>query len=52
MYFELLDEGLLCYTIASIKTPSFADSVMDVPSAIQKRLDVIEGWIEDGVEKR
>jgi hypothetical protein len=50
MYFELLTEGLLCYTVAGIKVPSFADSVLNVPSAIQKRLDVIEGWIEDGVE--
>jgi hypothetical protein len=49
MYFEVLDEGLLVYDIAGITAPSFAQDMVDVPSAIRKRLNVIDGWILDGL---
>jgi hypothetical protein len=47
MYFEMLDEGLLMYCVTGVRVPSFAASMIHVPSAIEKRLAVIHGWILD-----
>jgi hypothetical protein len=51
MYFERIDEGLLFYRVSGIAVSDFADKAADIPSAIQKRLDVISDWIIDGVTK-
>jgi hypothetical protein len=50
-YFEPLHEGLLVYTISGADVSDFIASKIDIPSAIQKRLDVIFAWMSDGIRK-
>ncbi|MDR0568112.1 MAG: hypothetical protein LBG87_02775 [Spirochaetaceae bacterium] len=49
LYFEILAEGVLLYGIAGADVSDFAASQIDMPSAIQKRLDVIIQWVVDGI---
>ncbi|MDR1636629.1 MAG: hypothetical protein LBR93_04760 [Treponema sp.] len=48
-YFEPLREGLLIYSISGAAVSDFIASRIDIPSAIQKRLDVIFSWMNDGI---
>jgi hypothetical protein len=48
-YFEPLREGLLIYSISGADVSDFIASKIDIPSAIQKRLDVIFSWMTDGI---
>jgi hypothetical protein len=48
-YFEPLREGLLIYSISGADVSDFIASKIDIPSAIQKRLDVIFSWMHDGI---
>jgi hypothetical protein len=48
-YFEPLREGILIYCISGADVSGFIASQIDVPSAIQKRLDVILSWMNDGI---
>jgi hypothetical protein len=48
-YFEPLREGLLIYSISGADVSDFIASKIDIPSAIQKRLDVIFSWMNDGI---
>jgi len=50
-YFEPLHEGLLVYTVSGADVSDFIASKIDIPSAIQKRLDVIFAWMSDGIRK-
>jgi hypothetical protein len=49
MYIEPLAEGILLYSIAGADVSDFVASQIDIPSAIQKRLEVIIGWVVDGL---
>jgi hypothetical protein len=49
MYFEILDEGLLFYSVAGISVSPLAASLIDVESAMEKRLQVISLWVIDGL---
>jgi hypothetical protein len=49
MYIEPLAEGILVYSIAGADVSDFVASQIDIPSAIQKRLEVIIGWVIDGL---
>ncbi|MDR0408781.1 MAG: hypothetical protein LBH18_00055 [Spirochaetaceae bacterium] len=49
LYIEAVDEGVLIYGLTSVKTADFADKRADIPSAIQKRLDVIYKWIDSNI---
>ncbi|MDR2375908.1 MAG: hypothetical protein LBD96_05655 [Treponema sp.] len=51
-YFEPLTEGILVYCLSGAKVSDFLASRVDIPSAIQKRLDVILGWVIDCVSGR
>jgi hypothetical protein len=51
-YFEPLEEGVLIYGISGVEVSGFVASRVDIPSAIQKRLEVILGWAADGVSGR
>jgi hypothetical protein len=46
-YIEPLSDGLLVYAAASAGVSDFIASRIHIPSAIQKRLDVIMGWFTD-----
>jgi hypothetical protein len=48
-YFEPLREGLLVYSISGADVSDFIASKIDIPSAVQKRLDVIFSWMNDGI---
>jgi hypothetical protein len=49
LYIEPISEGLLIYSIAGADVSDFVASMIDIPSAIQKRLEVIIGWLVDGI---
>ncbi|MDR2177991.1 MAG: hypothetical protein LBP20_08135 [Treponema sp.] len=51
-YFEPLAEGVLVYCLSGAKVSDFIASQVDMPSAIQKRLEVILGWVIDCVSGR
>jgi hypothetical protein len=48
-HFEPTREGILVYSISGAKFSNFIAQRVDVPSAIQKRLEVILSWVIDGV---
>ncbi|MDR0568451.1 MAG: hypothetical protein LBG87_04530 [Spirochaetaceae bacterium] len=49
LYFELIREGVLVYGVAGADVSDFVASHVDIPSAIQKRLDVIVQWVIEGI---
>jgi hypothetical protein len=51
-YFEPLTEGILIYCLSGAEVSDFAASKVHIPSAIQKRLEVILSWVVDGVNGR
>jgi hypothetical protein len=51
-YFEPVREGILVYGISGAKVSGFITAMTDMPSAIQKRLEVILSWAIDGVSGR
>jgi hypothetical protein len=50
LYIEPLNEGVLIYGLSCVAAANFADKQVDIPSAIQKRLDVIYKWISDNIK--
>jgi hypothetical protein len=51
-HFEPVQEGILVYSISGAKVSNFIALRVDIPSAIQKRLEVILSWVIDGVSGR
>ena len=51
LYFEIIDEGIMVYSIAGAEVSDFVASRIDMPSAISKRLAVIISWVTDGLKK-
>lgn len=49
-YFEPLVEGVLIYCVAGADVSSFVASKVDMPSAVEKRMGVILGWMIDGIK--
>jgi hypothetical protein len=49
LYIEPLAEGVLIYSASGADVSDFIASKIDIPSAIRKRLEVITGWISDGI---
>ncbi|MHC6202724.1 DUF6675 family protein [Breznakiellaceae bacterium SP9] len=49
-YFEPLAEGVLIYCVAGADVSSFVASKIDMPSAVEKRMEVILGWMIDGIK--
>lgn len=50
LYIEPLAEGMLVYSMAGAGASDFIASMVDIPSAISKRLAVFIGWIGDGIK--
>jgi hypothetical protein len=50
LYIESLNEGVLIYGLSCVTAANFADKQVDIPSAIQKRLDVIYEWIGGNIK--
>jgi len=51
-YFEPIDSGTLIYCLSGATVSDFVSSRMNMPSAIQKRIAVILGWVIDGLSGR
>lgn len=49
VYLEPIEEGILVYCIAGIKLSGFVERMIDVPSALKKRLDVLIEWALTGL---
>jgi hypothetical protein len=52
IYLEPLAEGTLVYCVACIRVPAFVDRMIDMPSALKKRLDVLTEWALAGLNAR
>ena len=50
-YIEPVAEGIAIYGIIGARTSDFIENYVDVPSAIIKRIDVINSWIIDGLRE-
>jgi hypothetical protein len=48
-YFEPLNEGVLVYSISGAEVSNLIASKIHIPSAIQKRLEILLDWVSDGV---
>lgn len=51
LYFEPIAEGILIYGVAGADISDFVASQVDMPSAIEKRIMVIIGWVADGIRE-
>jgi len=51
LYFELIQEGVLIYSIAGMDISDFFASRISIDSAISKRLEVIIDWASDGIRR-
>jgi len=49
LYFEVIEEGILIYSLAGADVSDFVSSRIDMPSAINKRLAVIISWVAEGI---
>jgi hypothetical protein len=52
LYLEVLDEGVLVYSVAGTEVSNFVASRVSIPSAVRKRLEVFIAWVSDGVRER
>jgi hypothetical protein len=48
-YFEPIVEGVLIYCISGAEVSNFVASKIHIPSAIQKRMEVLIDWVIDGI---
>jgi hypothetical protein len=51
LYIELLNEGVLLYSIAGADISDFLATRIHIDSAITKRLDVFTAWAAEGMYK-
>ena len=52
LYFEVISEGVLIYSLASANVSHFVSSKIRMASAIEKRLAVIISWAAEEIAKR
>jgi hypothetical protein len=52
LYFEVISEGVLIYSLAGADVSDFVSSRVDMSSAINKRLSVIISWAAEGIAGR
>jgi len=51
LYIEPLTDGMLIYSMAGADASNFIANMIDIPSAISKRLMVFLGWIKDNLKR-
>ncbi|MCL2832380.1 MAG: hypothetical protein FWD78_04345 [Treponema sp.] len=51
LYLEPLQEGMLIYSAGGADVSDFIAGMIDIPSAISKRLAVFIGWVSDGMRE-
>jgi len=49
LYLEPLAEGMLVYSVAGADASDFVSNRIDIPTAIRKRLEVLIGWVSEGL---
>jgi hypothetical protein len=52
LYFEVISEGILIYSLAGADVSDFVSSRIDMSSAINKRLAVLISWAAEGIAER
>jgi hypothetical protein len=52
LYFEVISEGVLIYSLAGTDVSDFVSSRIDMGSAINKRLSVIISWAAEGIAEK
>jgi hypothetical protein len=50
LYIEPVEEGLALYCLAGAEVSDFIAKFVDIPSALNKRLDVFIAWLLDGIQ--
>ncbi|GHV77112.1 hypothetical protein AGMMS49942_19330 [Spirochaetia bacterium] len=48
-YVEPIAEGILVYSAAAAEVSKAVSNMVDIPSAIRKRIEVILGWLSDNI---
>ena len=49
LYIEPIEEGLALYCLAGAEVSDFIAKYVDIPSALNKRMDVFIAWLLDGI---
>ena len=52
LYFEIIEEGVLVYSLTGAEVSDLVASKIDMPSAIRKRLEVIIIWVANGLKTK
>jgi hypothetical protein len=50
LYLEPIEEGMVVYCLAGAEVSNFIAKHVNIPSALNKRMDVITDWILDGLQ--
>ncbi|MDR2521819.1 MAG: hypothetical protein LBC72_04605 [Spirochaetaceae bacterium] len=51
-YIEPAADGVILYGLIGVRASPLAENYVDIPSAIVKRIEVINGWITDGLRSK
>jgi len=49
IYIEPVEEGLVLYCLAGAEVSDFIAKYVDIPSALNKRMEIFIGWLLDGI---
>jgi len=49
LYIEPIEEGLALYCLAGAEVSDFIARYVDIPSALNKRMEIFTGWLLDGI---
>jgi len=49
IYIEPVEEGLVLYALAGAEVSDFIAKYVDIPSALNKRMEIFIGWLLDGI---
>jgi len=49
IYIEPVEEGLMLYCLAGAEVSDFIAKYVDIPSALNKRMEIFIGWLLDGI---
>ncbi|MCL1991633.1 MAG: hypothetical protein FWG66_01625 [Spirochaetes bacterium] len=51
LYFEIIEEGVLIYGLSGVNVSNLHASMVDMGSAISRRLAVVIEWVTDGIQR-
>jgi len=50
IYIEPVEEGLVLYALAGAEVSDFIAKYVDIPTALNKRMEIFIGWLLDGIQ--